>query len=182
MEENKYRTSGVVDESTLQEINRLILWPKRMWFRWIATVIIALWAVFMLVTRSYAYFIILAACIALLVWMPRKIRKSTLDNAVKRLHESYASGFMQMETWFTEEGVAMHNLTDGAQLVLSYGSIQMVKETERYFYLLTKANQFTLVFKNMLTPEQKQSFLPYLREKCPDIKLEAGRSNGRTAR
>ena len=139
-----------------------------------------------------AYFIILVACIFLLVWMPRKIRRSSLDNAVKRLHESYASGFMQMETWFTEEGIAMgheqghpdagavghvgpfdgrvihviasgfmqmetwfteegiamHNLTDGAQLVLAYGSIRMVKETERYFYLLTKANQFTLVFKN----------------------------------
>ena len=171
MEENKYRTSGVIDESTLQEINRLILWPKHMWFRRIATVIIAIWALFMLVTRSHAYFIILAACIFLLVWRPRKIRRSSLDNAVKRLHESYASGFMQMETWFTEEGIAMHNLTDGAQLVLAYGSIRMVKETERYFYLLTKANQFTLVFKNMLTHEERAGFLPFLQEKCQNLKV-----------
>ena len=171
MGENKYRTSGVVDESTLQEISALVLWPKRMWVRRIATVIIAMWALFMLVTRSHAYFIILAACVFLLVWMPGKIRKSSLDSAVKRMHESYASGVMQMETWFTEEGIAVHNLTDGAQRILPYGSIQLVKETERYFYLLTKASQFTLVFKNMLTPDERDSFLLFLHEKCQDLKV-----------
>lgn len=171
METNRYRTSGVIGESTLQEISGLVLWPKRMWARRIFTVITAIFALLMLVTQNYTHFAILAACTFLLVWLPRKMRKSNLDTAVKRLHESYSSGRMQMETWFTEEGVAMHNLTDGAQLVLPYGNLQRVKETERYFYILTKASQFTLVFKDLLTPEQKQSFLPFLKEKCPQIKV-----------
>lgn len=171
METNKYRTSGIVDESTLREISGLVIWPKRMWVRRIITVIVAILALLMFIARNYAYFVILAAWIFLLVWLPRKVRKTNLDGAVKRLHESYPSGSMQIETWFTEEGPAMHNLTNGAQLVLPYGSIQLVKETERYFYLLTKANQFTLVFKNMLTPEQKQSFLPFLQKKYSQIKV-----------
>ena len=170
MEANKYRTSGVIDESTYREINKVLLSRRYIWFTRIAAVVTTIFTVLMVIVRShFFYFVIFVLLTALLLYWPKWLLKSYLTTAVKRMNETYSSGFIQMETWFTEEGVAIHNLTDGAQLVLRYEVLRRAAETERYFYLSTKSNQFTLVFKDLLTLEQKQSFLPFLKEKCPQI-------------
>ena len=103
--------------------------------------------------------------------LPTLITRLSIRTVVKRMAEAYPEGYVRVETYFSEEGIELHNLSNGGKGTLSYGAVQRVAETEHYFYLSTKANQFTLVFKEMLTPEQKQGFLPFLREKCPEIKV-----------
>ena len=171
MQENKYRTSGVIDESTYREIGKFSLSRRYIWFTRIVAVIMALFMVLMLIARRYLYAALFLAFTVLFALRPRRLIKAYLNTAIKRMNETYPPGSMQMETWFTEQGVALHNLTDGAQLVLAYGAFQRVAETERYFYLVTKSGQFTLVFKDLLTPEQKRDFLPFLQGRCPDIKV-----------
>ena len=171
MEENKYRTSGIIDETTYREIEKVSMPRGYIWYTRIAAVVMAIFALFTLVARGYYFFVIFVALTVLFIWRPRRLVKSHLNAAVKRLHEMYPTGSMQVETWFTGEGVATHNLSSGGQLVLPYGTLRRVSETERYFYLVTGANQFILVFKELLTQEQRRNFLPFLREKCPDIKV-----------
>ena len=171
MEENRYRTSGVIDETTYREIEKYSLSRGYVWFIRIAAVVMAIFALLMLIVRNFFLFVVFVTFTILFIWQPRRLVKSHMNAAVKRLYEMYPAGSMQVETWFTGEGVAMHNLSNGGQLVLPYETLRRVAETERYFYLVTRANQFILVFKGFLTSEQRRSFLPFLREKCPDIKV-----------
>ena len=171
MEENKYRTSGIVDETTYREIEKFSMSRGYIWFTRIAAAVMVCLALLMLIAKEYLYIVVFAVFAALFIGQPRRLVKSHLNTAVKRLHETYPAGFMEVETWFTGEGVALHNQSSGGQLVLPYGTLRRVSETERYFYLVTKSSQFILVFKELLTPEQRQSFMPFLREKCPDIKV-----------
>ena len=170
MGENRYRTSGIIDETTYRELEKVYLSRRFVWGTRIAAVVIAVFALLMLIVRSYFYCVVFAAIAVLFFRWSGWVLKSYRDNAIKQLRESYPAGFMQLETWFTGESVAIHNLSSGGQLALPYGTLRRVAETERYFYLVTKGNQYTLVFKELLTLEQRQSFLPFLREKCPDIK------------
>lgn len=170
METNRYRTSGVIDESTYPEINKVAFRGSFRFIR-IATVIMGVLSLVMLIaleTVSMSVFLILTI---LLIWWPKQAVRSSLDMAIKRLYESYPAGYMQIETWFTDEGMAIHNLSDGARLLLSYSVLGRVAETERYFYVATKTNQFNLVFKDMLTPDERAGFLPFLQSRCPDIKV-----------
>ena len=171
MEENKYRTSGVIDESTYQEIGKIAMNRKYIWFTRIAAVVMMLLAALMLIAQNKFYMVLCLVLAVFFALCPRRILKKQLKVVIKRMQEAYPSGSMQMETWFTGEGVAVHNLTDGGQIMLPYGTLQRVAETERYFYLVTKATQFTLVFKDLLTPEERKAFLPFVQGKCPDIKV-----------
>ena len=171
MGENKYRTSGVIDETTYRELGKVSLSHRFIWGTRITAVVTVIFALFMLIARKHFFCVIFAVLAVLFFRWPGWVINSYRDSAVKRLHEAYPAGFIQMETWFTEEGVAIHNLSDGGQLALPYGTLRRVAETERYFYLVTGGNQFTLVFKELLTPEQRGNILPFLREKCPDIKV-----------
>ena len=171
METNRYRTSGVIDESTYPEINKAAFGRGSFRFIRVATVITGLLTLVSLIaleTVSMSVFLVLTM---LLIWWPKQAVKSSLDMAIKRLYESYPAGYMQIETWFTDEGMAIHNLSDGGQVLLSYSVLQKVAETERYFYIATKANQFNLVFKSYLTSSEQKEFLSFLQQKCPDIKV-----------
>ena len=169
METNKYRTSGIIDESTYSEIHKVAFGSFR--FIRVLTVITGILTLVMLIANESVSMSVFLILTILLIWWPKNAVKSSLDMTAKRLHESYPAGYMQVETWFTDEGMATHNLSDGARLLLSYSVLGRAAETERYFYIATKAGQFNLVFKNMLTPEQKRDFLPFLQQKCPDIKV-----------
>ena len=171
METNKYRTSGVIDEATYREISKLAVSRRRVWFARIFSVIMGLFTILMIIVRDYPYMVMFLVFTILFALLPMLITKRSIRTVLKRMAEAYPEGCVRIETFFSEEGIELHNLSNGGKGTLPYGTIQRVAETEHYFYLNTKANQFTLVFKELLTPEQMRSFLPFLREKCPDIKV-----------
>ena len=171
METNKYRTSGIFDENTYRELSRFSVTRWRVWFFRVCSVLLALLALFMLIVREYHYTVLSSFFAVLFAFTPMMLRKLYVRSAIKLIKETYPDGYIRMETFFNEEGVVLHNLSSGAQGVLAYGVLRQVAETEHYFYVSTKARQFTLVFKDLLTQEQKKSFLPFLREKCPNIKV-----------
>ena len=171
METNKYRTSGIIDEAAYREISKFSVSRGRVWFARIFSVFMGLFTILMLIVRDYPYMVLSLAFTVLFAVGPTLIAKLYLRGTLKRVREAYPDGRIQMETWFTEEGVALHNLSDGAQLVLPYSAFRKAAESEHYFYLCTKANQFTLVFKSYLTPSEQGEFLSFLQQKCPDIKV-----------
>lgn len=171
MEANKYRTSGILDENAYREIARFSVGRWRVWLFRVCSVLLGLLALFMLMVKEYHYMALFLVFTVFFSFAPMLMRKLYARSALKLIKETYPDGYVRMETLFNEEGVILRNLSSGGKGVLSYGILRQAAETEHYFYVSTKARQFTLVFKDMLTPEQKRDFLPFLQEKCPDIKV-----------
>ena len=69
------------------------------------------------------------------------------------------------------DGVHIHNLSNGGDSLLRYENFARAAETENVFFVISKMQQFFLVFKDCLTLEQQKSFLPFLKEKCPKLKI-----------
>lgn len=112
-------------------------------------------------------FLIIAACFA-----PTPGTRRTFCWRVthRRLYESSPGG--HITSFFTEEGISVQNLTTAGQSMIRYGSIRRAAETEHYFLLRIKTGYwYTLVSKDCLTPEEQTAFLPFLREKCPKLKV-----------
>jgi len=167
---DQYRTSGVLDENTYREVSRFFLPPRHVLFIRIYTIVVAFFTVLMFFSKNYFYTVQLLLIVILFAMGPMLLRKLYLRRTLKRMREIRAEP-ARMETFFTLEGVALRNSDSGKQAVLPYENIRGAAETEHYFFLNTKANQFTLVFKDCLTPEQMESFLPFLKERCPKLKI-----------
>ncbi len=167
---DQYRTSGVLDENTYREVSRFLLSRKRVLFIRIYTIVVAIFTVLMFFSKNYPYTVLLLLTTLFCAMGPMLLRKLYLHRALKRMREIRAEP-VRVETFFTLEGITLYNPDSGKQAVLPYENIRGVAETEHYFFLTTKANQFTLVFKDCLIPEQMESFLPFLKERCPKLKI-----------
>ncbi len=167
---DQYRTSGVWDENTYREISRFLLSRKRVLFIRIYTIVVAIFTVLMFFSKNYPYTVLLLLTTLFCAMGPMLLRKLYLHRALKRMREIRAEP-VRGESFFTLEGITLRNPDSGKQAVLPYENIQGAAETEHYFLLNTKANQFALVFKDCLTPEQMESFLPFLKERCPKLKI-----------
>ena len=54
---------------------------------------------------------------------------------------------------------------------MRYENLSFAASTPNLFFVMSKSRQFFLVFKDCLTPEQQASFLSFLKEKCPKLKI-----------
>lgn len=169
---DQYRTSGILDKAAYRELNKFSVAPWRVWFSRIWSVLMGIFAVLMLIVQDYAYFALFFSFTILFALGPWIMRRRHLRSAFKVLDEAYPEGYVRLESFFTVDGVSLHNLSNGAQAMIPYESLKLVRETEHYFCVGTKARQSFTVFKDCLTPEQRESFLPFLKERCPGLKIK----------
>lgn len=169
---DSYRTSGLLDEAFYREISRFAISQKRFWFVRICSVVLGLLGIFMLIVEEYYYAGLDLVFTVLFALTPMLLRRRYLRGAMKFLREAYPEGFARVESFFTVEGISVHNMTSGAQAVLPYEAIRMAAEARQYFVLKSEANQIALVYKDCLTPEQIDSFLPFIKERCPKLKVK----------
>lgn len=168
---DQYRTSGVLDENVYREITRFSLSPRYVWFLRVYMIVLGILGIIMLIAREYHYAALLAFFTVLFAFTPRIVSRRRLRTAIKRMNEVDPK-CIRTESFFTVDGIALQNLTSNAQGHVSYEVLCRAVETEHYFSLFTKANQCVLVFKDCLTPEQLQSFLPDLKQRCPQVKIK----------
>ena len=69
------------------------------------------------------------------------------------------------------DGVVLRNLTIHGEASLRYENLSVAASTPNLFFVMSKSRQFFLVFKDCLTPEQRESFFPFLKERCPKLKI-----------
>ena len=169
---DSYRTSGRLDEAYYREISRFVISRKRVWFIRGCAIVLGPLGIFMLSVKEYYYAGLDLVFMVLFALTPMLLRRRYLRGSMKFLREAYPEGFARVESFFTVDGISIHNITSGAQAVLPYGVIRMAAETRQYFVLKSEANQIALVYKDCLTPEQIDSFLPFIQERCPKLKVK----------
>lgn len=168
---NQYRTAGVLDENALREISKYFIARWRKWVAWGAAVIFGVSALLALSAQDFVFALGCTLLAVFFAFAPKRFTKQFLNANVARLQESYPGGARQMESYFDEEGAVILNRDNSGEGRLYYPALAQVVETEHYFFLSSKANQFFLVFKDYLAPEQRNSFLPFLKGKCPKLKV-----------
>ena len=168
---NQYRTEGVLDEAALLEINRHFLPCQTLWAARIAAGSFAVFALLSLIAKNGFYTVVFALFAAFFALVPRYYTKKFTARSLALLKENSPDGTRRMESFFVSDGMMIRNRDTGGEICLLYPIFSRAVETEHYFFLITHAGQYCLVFKDCLTSEQNRSFLPFLKEKCPQLKV-----------
>lgn len=61
---------------------------------------------------------------------------------------------------FSDNGIKVENRSTGANCLIEYSSFTKCKESDHYFILVTKANQFVALSKNNIKIDDIRKFLP----------------------
>ena len=168
---DQYRTTGVMDKVALQEVQKYLFRTRLDWVRWIAVAVIAGCALLALIARDWfdgGLYLFLAAFVFL---FPRLIQRRYVKNQLARMRENSLEGVTRYESFFTVDGVVLRNHTIHGEVLMRYENLSFVASTPNLFFVMSKSRQFFLVFKDCLTPEQQKSFPPFLKEKCPKLKI-----------
>ena len=104
-------------------------------------------------------FIVLAAAAVM------AIRRNKINISVHRITEVYGTDTITCRTWFTDEMFISESIPESRQVRIRYGDISCMYETNRYVFFLTKGKQFSAVFKENLTNDEKTELFQFLKEK-----------------
>ena len=169
---DQYRTSGTLDEGAIKETAKIYVPP---WYRWLTRAFCVccflLFLLFSLIGKdvvSSCFFLfgtVLFAC------YPALLRRRYWKLAITRLTEQAGTSSFQMESFFNMDGLVVHNLETDGSVLLRYEDIAFLSESKRHFAIMTRGQQFTLIFKDCLTDEQKKSFIHDLKQRCPKLKI-----------
>lgn len=168
---DQYRTSGTMNEDTLREFGRYLLPPRSKWLALLFVLLFAAVAALNFVGGNMVMAAICAAAALVFVVEVPLVKRKLLRNNIARLREAYPDGACRYESFFTVDGVHIHNLSNGGETLFRYEHFARAAETEHIFFVISKTQQFFVVFKDCLTPEQRKSFLPFLKEQCPKLKI-----------
>ena len=168
---DQYRTSGVMNEDNLRQFSKYLLPPRSKWLALIFILIFAAAAALNFVGGNTVMTVICTITAVVFIVEIPLLKRKMLRNNIARLRENYPDGSCRYETFFTVDGVHIHNLSNGGESLLRYENFARAAETENVFFVISKMQQFFLVFKDCLTLDQQKSFLPFLKEKCPRLKI-----------
>ncbi len=168
---DQYRTSGTMNEDTLREFSKYMI-PSRS--KWLALLFVLCFGGAAALNFAGGNTVMTVICtlgvVVFLVEIPL-LKRRFLRNNIARLRENYPDGSCRYESFFTIDGIQLHNLSNGGETLLRYESFAQAAETEHVYFIISRMRQFFLVFKDCLTPEQRESFLPFLKERCPKLKI-----------
>lgn len=169
---DQYRTSGTLDEAAIKETAKIYV-PT--WYRWLNRIFFVfcflLFLLYSLVEKNVGMSCFLLFFMAIFASYPTLLRRKHWKLAITRLTEQAGISSFRMESFFNVDGLVVHNLETDASVLLRYEDIAFLSESKRCFALMTKGQQFTLVFKDCLNEEQKRNFIHDLKQRCPKLKV-----------
>lgn len=85
---------------------------------------------------------------------------------LKRFKECYGKEEMNLRVYFEENNVVINNLENNGIEYMKYDIFYKLKETKNVFILISKCNQFVLVFKDSLDTNAQYEFKKFISNKC----------------
>ena len=145
---DQYRTSGTFNEAAIKETAKIYV-PS--WYRWLNRVFCAfsflMFLLFSLVGKDVGFSCFFLFAVAVFVSYPALLRRRYWKLAITR------------------------NLETDGSVLLRYEDIAYLSESKHCFAIMTRGQQFTLIFKDCLTDEQKKSFIHDMKQRCPKLKV-----------
>ena len=166
-----YRTTGAMGETELREVRNYLYPSGFTWGARIFSVLIAVVALLPLIAKDWGSAALYSALAVFFVLFPNLVQRRYIKLQLSRMRENSPDGMIRYESFFTVDGAVLRNLTNHGETLLRYEAIAAAASTPNLFLIMSRSRQFLLVFKNCLTPEQQESFLPFLKERCPKLKV-----------
>ena len=169
---DQYRTSGTLNEALIKETAKIYV-PT--WYRWLNRIFFVfcflLFLLSSLVGKDVGMSCFSLLCMAIFASYPILLRRKHWKLTITRLTEQAGISLFRMESFFNVDGLVVHNLETDGSVLLRYDDIAFLSESKHCFALMTKGQQFTLVFKDCLTDEQKKNFIHDMKQRCPKLKV-----------
>lgn len=169
---DQYRTSGTLDEAAIKE-NAKIYVPT--WYRWLTRAFCVFcflfFLLFSLIGKNVVFSCFFLFGTVLFASYPTLLRRRYWKLTITRLTEQTGTSSFRLETFFNVDGLVVRNLETDGSVLLRYEDIAYLSESKHYFALMTRGQQFTLIFKDCLTDEQKKSFIHDMKQRCPKLKV-----------
>lgn len=171
-DEARFVTAGTLDEAFFKANAKYLLSPKFRRRRLIlAAVVTALCLAEYAWYRNAAFLVILA--IYWITYYPFTLwyQRSAVNTLTKRFRETYADGQCEMISSCTEEGILCENRSTGGALMVKYEHLHSLAVADHALILMSKADQFAVLFTDGLNEQEQMELRAFLREKCPHIKV-----------
>ncbi|MGL5038076.1 MAG: YcxB family protein [Aeromonas sp.] len=175
-----FETTGIVNENILKELKKYNMSPKRKKLLVIVSIVCSLLGLLCIslalidFNGSKTFYIIFGGIdivlsiigVWIIIYSSNKFHKINMDI----LGELYESSEFKLTVYFNEKGVIINNLSTEATIEIKYEFFDRMLETDNTYTLVTKANQYAIVFKSCLDNEQTYRFEEFIKEKCKNIK------------
>ena len=129
--------------------------------------LISLWIVESILYRSMYFLMLCAIVLAMAIWLYRR-PKSLAKKMVKQELEFADSDRVIATVTFAEE---IHSTASRGTSIIPYDKIKSIYHTKYGVVLLDVRNRFVLLDKTGFTKGTFEEFLPFIQEKCPQLKL-----------
>ena len=125
---DQYRTSGTMNEDTLREFSKYMI-PSRS--KWLALLFVLCFGGAAALNFAGGNTVMTVICtlgvVVFLVEIPL-LKRRFLRNNIARLRENYPDGSCRYESFFTIDGIQLHNLSNGGETLLRYESFAQAAE------------------------------------------------------
>lgn len=174
-----FETKGILNEKILEELSKYVISSKKRKTILISAFISALLGIaisslgmvdshlnlsFMII--GLCFFIFAFAAIFYSIYSPNIFLKANRDI----LGEVSDTNEIKIKVYFDEDGVIIDKLNLSPKTKIKYEFFNRILETPHTFFLLTKANQYALVFKECLNEDELNKFKQFIKGKCKNIK------------
>ena len=161
---NLFETKSIISENSIKEL-KLYLISSRQKIPAILGVILSIYA--SIYFRS-AFFIVLIFIFISII--PFSI-KQNIKIIIKRIQETTNAREYECTTSFGDESLTMINHSTNGIINICYDNIHRFVETNNYYALFTKAEQFILVNKKDIEQAQKkEEFFSFIKSHCKNLK------------
>lgn len=169
---SSFETTGEIDKNILKEIKPyFISKKKKIVFACFLAVFNCVMLIDFIINNDQGRIWFAAILDIILIAEYFIILNTQLKIYNKRLKETIGTDSVTYTTSFDEVGVNIKNHATNGSGNIKYSDVNRIVETRNTFMIITKANQFTLVFKECLKDAQKKEIIEFLKDKCKDIKL-----------
>lgn len=148
-----------------------LVWPTWHKIFFAAAMVLVLGSgIFSLYVKFYYWALIFLATGILLIIIRYLQRTGWVKKMQKMLKEQYGDEMPLMTVRFADDAVTIFNEKSGAKTEMRYESLAKCRETDSYFFLLTKSGLHTILDKDLFTVGAQKDFLPFLKSKAPQAK------------
>ena len=169
-----FKTKTVINENTFRELKKYLIPRKQKIVLLVADLLaVVLMIIAAMIFQSYVFVVLLAVSILIYPLEYILLANRYVKMNIKRLQESIHAKECEYTTSFNDTGFKLINHSTNAVVTIVYEDIARFVETQTYYAVFTKADQFGVVNKYALKGvDERDELKNYLKHRCKGIRWE----------
>jgi len=161
---NLFETKSIISENSIKELKLYLISPRQK----IPAILGIILSIYASIYFRSAFFIVLIFIFISII--PFSIMQN-IKMMIKRIQETTNAREYECTTSFGDESMTMINHSTNGTTNILYDNIHRFVETNNYYALFTKAEQFVLVNKKDIEQAQKkEEFISFIKSHCKNLK------------